>query len=174
MLSKASIGLACAFAVIGALGATGSAWAGSKIFSSGSTVMTVNGTLETNASENRDPFVAQVFTSGAECLRIAVVSQGQDLEATLISPTGRIWQDDDSGGLNRPLIRAITDVRGWYPLTMSHWNGASVNSDFTMTVQRAAANSGLCSPATAPRAAVAATAASKSGSNGPKPVGGPN
>jgi hypothetical protein len=75
--------------------------------------------LETNASQNRDPFVAQVFTSGAECLRIAVVSQGQDLEATLISPTGRIWQDDDSGGSNRPLIRAITDVRGWYPLTLS-------------------------------------------------------
>lgn len=174
MLSKASIGLASAFAVIGALGATSPAWAGSKIFSSGNTVMTVNGTLETNASQNRDPFVAQVFTTGAECLRIAVVSQGQDLEATLISPTGRIWQDDDSGGSNRPLIRAITDVRGWYPLTMSHWSGASVNSDFTMTVQRAASNSSLCSPATTPRAAVAAAAASKSSSNGPKPVGGPN
>ena len=81
MLSKASIGLASAFAMLGALGATGPAWAGSKIFSSGSTVLTVNGTLETNASQNRDPFVAQVFTTGAECLRIAVVSQGQDLEA---------------------------------------------------------------------------------------------
>ena len=172
MIKRTLFGAAIAAASLSML--ADSAWAGSKIFSSGSTVMTVNGTLETNASQNRDPFVAQVFTTGAECLRIAVVSQGQDLEATLISPTGRIWQDDDSGGSNRPLIRAITDVRGWYPLTMSQWAGASVNSDFTMTVQRAAANSTLCSPATTPRAAVAAAAASKSGSNGPKPAGGPN
>ncbi len=173
MSSKASIGLASAFAVIGALYAADPAWAGSKIFSSGSTVATVNGTVETNVSQNRDPFVAQVFTTGAECLRIAVTSQGQDLKATLISPSGTIWQDDDSGGLNRPLIKAVTNVRGWYPLTLSHWSGASVNADFTMTVQRAAATSSLCAPATAPRAAIAA-AASKSGSNGPKPVGGPN
>lgn len=173
MSSKSSIALASAFAVIGALGATGPAWAGSKIFSFGTTVATVNATVETNASQNRDPWVAQVFTTGAECLRIAVTSQGQDLEATLISPSGTIWQDDDSGGLNRPLIKAVTNVRGWYPLTLSHWSGASVNADFTMTVQRAAATSSLCAPATTPRAAIAA-AASKSGSNGPKPAGGPN
>ena len=173
MSSKASIGLASAFAMIGALCAASPAWAGSKIFSFGTTVATVNATVETNASQNRDPWVAQVFTTGAECLRIAVTSQGQDLEATLISPSGTIWQDDDSGGLNRPLIKAVTNVRGWYPLTLSHWSGASVNADFTMTVQRAAATSSLCAPATTPRAAVAAVAA-KSGSNGPKPAGGPN
>ena len=39
--------------------------------------------------------------------------QGDDLEATLVSPTGRTWHDDDGKGLNRPLIKAITDVRGW-------------------------------------------------------------
>ena len=99
MIKRTLFGAAIAAASLSALAS--SAWAGSKIFLSGSTVMTVNGTLETNASQNRDPFVAQVFTAGAECLRIAVVSQGQDLEATLISPTGRIWQDDDSGGSNR-------------------------------------------------------------------------
>ncbi len=174
MLSKSNIALASTFAVIGAFCSAAPAWAGSKIFSSGSSVATVNGTVETNASQNRDPFVAQVFTAGNECMRIAVTSQGQDLEATLISPSGTIWQDDDSGGLNRPLIKAVTNVRGWYPLTLSHWSGASVNADFTMTVQRAATTSSLCAPATTPRAAVAAAAASKSGSNGPKPVGGPN
>lgn len=174
MSSKASIGLASAFAVIGALSAADPAWAGSKIFSYGTSVLTVNGTVETNASQNRDPFVAQVFTTGTECLRISVISQDQDLKATLISPSGTVWQDDDGGGLNRPLIKAITNVRGWYPLTLSHWSGASVNSDFTMTVQRAAVSSSLCAQATTPRAAVAAAAASKSSSNGPQRAGGPN
>lgn len=151
----------------------GEAFAGSKIFSSGSTVARVNGSVEGNVNQNRDPWVAQVFSTGNECLRIAVISQGTDLEGTLISPSGRIWQDDDSGGLNRPLIKAITDVRGWYPLTFSHWSGQLVNADFAMDIQRLPTTSPLCSPPTVPRSATAAASA-KAGNNGADVPGGAN
>ena len=74
------------------------AWAGPKIFTSGSAILTVNGSTETTANGNPDPFLAEVFTSGRECLRIAVTAQGADLKATLLSPAGTVWQDDDGNG----------------------------------------------------------------------------
>jgi hypothetical protein len=150
-------------------------WAGAKLFdnSADAAATRFNGTVETNATNNRDPFVAQVFTSGAECLRIAVVSQGTDLEATLVSPTGRVWQDDDGGGSLRPLIKAITDVRGWYPLVLSHFVGSSVNADFTIDITRLPSSSSLCAPATAPRILLAPAVKSERNSE-TMPAGGAN
>lgn len=151
-----------------------SAWAGPKIFTSGATVLTVNGTTETTGNGNVDPFLAEVFTSGHECLRIAVTTQGADLKATLLAPGGTVWQDDDGGGANRPLIKANTTTRGWYPLSIAHFAGSAVNADFTMTVQRAASGSSLCSAPTQPRSVVAGPRTAKSGDNGPRPTGGPS
>ena len=73
---------------------------GSHILSRvGSSVLTVNGTAETSGTNNVDPFIAEVFTNGGgECLQSAVTTQGADLKATLLSPGGTVWQDDDSGG----------------------------------------------------------------------------
>ena len=92
------------------------AWAGPKLVPLFGTTFRVNGLVSDSsnigADRNRDPFVVQLFSSGNECLRIAGISQDADLEATLISPTGRTWQNDDGNGLQRPLIKAITDVRG--------------------------------------------------------------
>jgi hypothetical protein len=133
-----------------------------------------NGTVETNATNNRDPFVAQIFTSGAECLRIAVVSQGTDLEATLVSPSGRVWQDDDGNGSLRPLLKALTDVRGWYPLVLSNFAGTSVNADFTLDITRLPSTSSLCAPATAPRIFVAPAGKAPKGNSEPVPAGGTN
>ena len=149
-------------------------WAGAKLFDrSGDTAATrFNGTVETTVNNNRDPFVAQIFTSGAECLRIAVVSQGTDLEATLVSPTGRVWQDDDGGGSLRPLIKAVTDVRGWYPLMLSHFAGNSVNADFTIDITRLPSTSALCAPATAPRLSLAPALKSAAGAAEALPAGG--
>lgn len=157
-------------AALALIGFGSDAWAGPKIFSSG--VTRVNGTVEFNANNNRDPWLAQVFSSGGECLRIAVVSQGSDLEATLLSPSGRAWQDDDSGGLNRPLIQVQTDVRGWYPLMVNHWSGTAVNVDFSMDIQR-----GSCTPTTSPLVrsnGITTDRIPKGASNGPRPSGGPN
>lgn len=137
-------------AVAAAAFASSPALAGSKIFSSGNTLATVNGSIETNSNQNRDPFVAQVFSLGNECLRIAVTSQGTDTEATLVAPDGSIWQNDDGNGGLRPLIKAITNLRGWYPLTIHSWNGSNVNADFTFTVQRLPTTDALCAAPTGP------------------------
>ena len=150
------------------------AWAGPKLFTSGTAVLTVNGSTETTANGNPDPFLAEVFSSGRECLRIAVTAQGADLKATLLSPAGTVWQDDDGNGANRPLLKAVTTVRGWYPLSIAHFAGSAVNADFTMTVQRAVSGSSLCGAPTQPRSVLAETRAAKSGDNGPRPTGGPN
>ena len=155
---------------------TGESWAGAKLFDSGgnTTATRFNGSVETNTNNNRDPFVAQIFTSGAECLRIAVVSQGTDLEATLVSPSGRVWQDDDSNGLNRPLLKARTDVRGWYPLVLSHFAGSSVNADFPLDITRLPSTSSLCAPATGPRIFVAPAVKSTERNSEAMPSGGAN
>jgi hypothetical protein len=162
--------------VVAAIGAaslsmlSADAWAGSKIFSSGSSTLTVNGSVESNANGNRDPWVAQVFSlGGSACLRVVVTSQGADLEATLISPSGRVWQDDDSNGSLRPRILAVTDTRGWYTLALSHFAGNAVNADFTMQISRG----GVCSPATPP-SVLAAQARKAAGGELGGPRGGAN
>ena len=169
-------GLALAALVLGLALPAQESWAGAKLFdnSTDSAATRFNGSVETTVNNNRDPFVAQVFSSGAECLRIAVVSQGTDLEATLVSPTGRVWQDDDSNGLNRPLLKALTDVRGWYPLVLSHFAGSPVNADFTIDITRLPSTSSLCAPATAPRILVAPAVKSTRGNAESMPLGGAN
>lgn len=162
-------GLGLALAV-----AADAAWAGPKLFASGTAVLAVNGSTETTGNGNADPFLAEVFTSGHECLRIAVTSQGADLKASLLSPAGTLWQDDDGNGANRPLIKAVTTTRGWYPLSLAQFAGTAVNSDFTMTIQRAVAGSSLCGAPTQPRSVLAEARTAKSADNGPRPTGGPN
>lgn len=161
-----AIGLALALS-------TGSAWAGPKLVPLFNTNFRVNGLVGDSSNQNRDPFVVQLFSAGNECLRIAGVSQDADMEATLTSPTGRVWQDDDGNGLNRPLIKAITDVRGWYTFQVSHFGSAVVNADFSVDLLRVASTSPLCNPPTGPRVfAAPASAPAKSTQAAPKTVGG--
>jgi hypothetical protein len=150
-LMKASIkGFAIAALGLGLVLFARESWAGSKIFDPfGFPATRFSGTVEGNAALNRDPFVVQIFTAGAECLRIAVVSQGQDLEATLVGVEGRVWQDDDGGPGLFPLINARTTIRGWYPLVLHHFAGSFFSTiDFTVDVTRLPSAS--CVPETLP------------------------
>src|SRR6266403_431730 len=97
-------GQACAVAIVGTALASAPASAGSKLFAYLGSSMTFNGTTETTANGNVDPFVVELFSAGSECLRIAVTAQATDLEATLVAPDGLTWRDDDGGGSLRPLI----------------------------------------------------------------------
>lgn len=152
---------------------TGSAWAGPKLVPLFGTTFRVNGLVGDSSNQNRDPFVVQLFSAGNECLRIAGISQGADLEATLTSPTGRVWQDDDGNGLQRPLIKAITDVRGWYTFQVSHFSTSVVNVDFSVDLLRTSSTSSLCTPATGPSVFAAPLAAqAKSTQSAPKTAGG--
>ena len=152
---------------------TGNAWAGPKLVPLFNTTFRVNGVVGDSSNQNRDPFVVQLFSAGNECLRIAGVSQDADLEATLTSPTGRVWQDDDGNGLNRPLIKAITDVRGWYTFQVSHFSSSVVNVDFSVDLLRVPSTSALCNLPTNPRVLAAPAAiTAKSTQKAPKVVGG--
>jgi hypothetical protein len=149
-MQNASRALRLALVCSAAVAATSPAFAGPKLFAYLNNSFVANGTTETNAFGNVDPFVVELFSAGDECLRIAVNQQEVDLEATLVAPDGRTWRDDDSNGSTRPLIKALTTKRGWHILRVSHFLGSSVHSDFTFQVWRAPANSALCSGATPP------------------------
>jgi hypothetical protein len=80
------------------------AWAGSNIFNNPGGTTLLGGTVE-SAAGGADPFTIGVFSTGNECLHIAVNNQQNtgtgersDLKATLVAPGGRVWQDDDSNG----------------------------------------------------------------------------
>jgi hypothetical protein len=131
------------------------AWSGPNVFANFGETLTLNGTVgnEAGNAPNADPFTLGVFSSGNECLRIAVISQDADLEATLVAPGGRIWQDDDSNGSFRPLIKAITPpVRGWYELAVSQFAGTVVHANFTFQISRFLTTDSRCNPPTTPRA----------------------
>ncbi len=139
-----------------------SAFAGSKIFHSvlrqpgGFTLF--SGTYESSANGNIDPFVVQIFSSGNECVRLEVVFQSVDMEMTLISPVGTIWQNDDGGEGTQPLLQVITNVRGWYPLVISQFAGEAVGSDFDVLYGRFPATSEQCISPTPPRGVASADA----------------
>jgi hypothetical protein len=134
------------------------AWAGSNIFNNPGGTTLLGGTVESSAG-GADPFTIGVFSSGNECLRIAVNNQqntgtgeASDLKATLVAPGGRVWQDDDSNGNLLPLIKAITPsgVVGWYTLALSQFNGHAVHTSFAVLISRFSATDSRCNPPTPP------------------------
>ncbi|MBG1263836.1 hypothetical protein [Nostoc commune] len=114
--------------------------AGSEIYSTLSNCSTVNcssivfdGVANRNNFNQAVPFTIPVYSSGNECMRLDVTRQISDLKAVLISPSGKVWIDDDGGGNNRPLIKANTDVAGWYTLQLNYYNGGGpLASNFTL------------------------------------------
>jgi hypothetical protein len=111
----------------------------------------INGTYHADAAGDVDPFILQVYSQGNECVRLDVVAEDFNLEMVLVSPTGKIWRNNDRNASNlRPLIKAITDVSGWYTLQVSQFNGAAVISDFTLRYGRYDINNPNCFSETPP------------------------
>src|SRR5262245_37205793 len=104
--------------VLGLVLSTGVAWAGPKFFDpSFSTCTGANcssesyrGTYTHDQFSNADPFIAQLFTFGGECVRLEVTSTAPaaDLETVLSCPNGTVFRGDDSGVGLHPLVKAIT------------------------------------------------------------------
>ena len=111
----------------------------------------IHGTYHSDAAGDRDPFILQIYSLGDECVRLDVTEATHDLEMVLISPTGRIWRNDDrNSSVRRPLIKAITDISGWYTLQVSHFAGADVIADFTLRYGRYDSGNPNCSFETLP------------------------
>lgn len=104
--------------------------------------VSVNGSYLGGAPVNKpNPAVYQVYANAQECLRIDVVGEPPNLEATLVSPSGRTWQQSGPA-----LIKARTITGGWYTLQISSSTGAATTGNFTMRIGRLAANSPSCQP----------------------------
>jgi len=105
------------------------------------------------------PWTAEVWSPPGVCLRIAVLAQATDLEATVVAPNGTVFRDDDGGGANRPLVKINnTPNNGWYTVSINHWAGAAVSANFTLSLERVPVNSASCLPGTPPSASLQATA----------------
>jgi hypothetical protein len=118
------------------------------------------------------PWTAEVYSSPGACLRIAVVTQATDLEATVIAPNGTVYRDDDGGGANRPLVKINnTPNNGWYTVSINHFAGSAVSSNFTLNIQRLGLNNASCLPATVPAAAAAAATAKPNQTTAPPAPG---
>jgi hypothetical protein len=165
---------------------TGAAWAGPRLTDFFSTCTTLGcssinftGTYGHDQFSNADPFVVQVFTAGNECVRVELLSQGTDLEATLTCPSGRTWQNDDKGGASCPLcplIKAVTpSPRGWCTLTISSFTGEGSPTDFTARYGRYPSTNINCAAPTPPSIFSTEATAGKvqgNGANGPQLEGG--
>jgi hypothetical protein len=106
--------------------------------------VSVNGSYLGGAPVNKpNPAVYQVYANAQECLFIDVVGGPPTFEATLVSPSGRTWQQ--SGPAR---IKALTVTGGWYTLQISSSTGAPTTGTFTTRIGRLAANSPSCLPLT--------------------------
>ncbi|WP_375515072.1 hypothetical protein [uncultured Nostoc sp.] len=135
------------------------AWAGSTIFDpvvdNCTTVncgsVDISGISEKNAFGDSVPFIVQVFGDANECIRLDVVFQSADTKIVLVSPSGKIWSNDDTNG-TRPLVVAIGDVKGYYTVQINYYNGnQAINSGqaFTLAYGRyVSTNSANCSSPT--------------------------
>ena len=133
-------------AILGlSLGGMAPAWAGTMLFDFQDTTSNTNGgsqlivgIYERNSTGNEAiPFTAQIYSSGNECVRLDMVDRGgADLKMVLVSPTGRVWRDDNAAGNLRPLVKAQTDVNGWYTLHVSEANGGGPATIFQLRYGR--------------------------------------
>ncbi len=104
--------------------------------------VSVNGSYLGGAPVNKpNPAVYQVYANAQECLFIDVVGGPPTFEATLVSPSGRTWQQ--SGPAR---IKALTVTGGWYTLQISSSTGAPTTGTFTTRIGRLPANSPSCQP----------------------------
>jgi hypothetical protein len=131
--------------------AASTAFAGARVFSNGSTVMRLQGSTGGLNGAGTDPFTLQVFANANECLRITVPAQGSDLEATLTTPNGTQFRDDDSFGALRPILKVRASNTGWNTLQISRYNGDQTFANFTLDIQRLPITSTLCAGLTPPR-----------------------
>ncbi len=110
----------------------------------------LDGTLN-DTNGNSQPWTAELYAAPGECVRFFVTSTNFDSELTVIAPDGTVFRDDDGGGLQRPLVKiAGAPSQGWYTVQVAHYNGAAMNSNFTLMYGRYSAGNVNCSGGTVP------------------------
>lgn len=130
------ISIACSvLAGFGALAATPS-FAG-PLYDATSTCTTdnceaiiVRGTILSFGSARPGRWIEQVYAAANTCLRLDVTQATQDLETVVVDPAGEVFRDDDDGTGNNPLVKIDNTRVGYHTVSIGHWNGDAVNTDF--------------------------------------------
>ncbi|MDP9142844.1 MAG: hypothetical protein M3O62_18895 [Pseudomonadota bacterium] len=147
----------CALAALSTAAAVAHAGAGiydpsNNCDSANCSASTIYGSYILDGSNSSLPFTIDVFTAGSECLRLDIsgtTPSTADLRATLVCPNGQVFRNDDRASNNtRPLIKARPTGAGWCSLSISHYSGGGVDTDFTLRVGRYPFNNTNCSSPT--------------------------
>ena len=100
------------------------------------------------------PWVAEIFASPGRCFRLAVTSEGADLETVVRAPNGQVFRNDDGFvspcGLCPVVKIANTPNNGWYTVSIGHFNGVAVSTNFNLQYSLYNLGNPNCSGATAP------------------------
>jgi hypothetical protein len=84
------------------------------------------------------PWEIQVGSDPGQCVRLETTSVqgGLDLEMVVVSPSGRLFRDNDGGVGNLSLVKIAPTEQGWYTVQVSAANGGAALVNFTLSYGR--------------------------------------
>ena len=113
----------------------------------------ISGTV-TSFGPTAQPWVAEIFAPTGRCFRLAVTSEGADLETVVRAPNGQVFRNDDGFVAPCPLCPVVkianTPNNGWYTVSISHFNGAAVSTNFNLQYSLYNLGNPNCNLATVP------------------------
>ncbi len=103
---------------------------------------------------NAVPWVVELYAQPRECVRIAITAESQDLETVVVAPNGAVFRNDD-GFVAPCTVCPVVKIGnapnfGWYTVSVSQFNGAPVETNFTMFYGRYSSGNPNCSSPTPP------------------------
>ncbi|HEX6010935.1 MAG TPA: hypothetical protein VFY87_03845 [Geminicoccaceae bacterium] len=142
--TMAATGLAAALATFAPVGPTGAATTinTSTLGTCGTPNCasdTIIGTLGSHGSY-AFPWTIQVASDPGQCVRLDTTEvlggSGLNLEMVVVSPSGRVFRDDDGGVGNLPLVKITPSEQGFYTVQISTANGGAAAVNFKLRYGR--------------------------------------
>jgi len=135
MFTRASL------AIVTAVVAASTAWAGALIESRVSTCGTINCAGETirGTHQATEPFVSQIFARAGECLRLDVTQESADTALRVVGPRVNFTAGSNNrdAGDTRPLLQLdALPTTGWYTVLVSLQGAGNTVVRFTLDYGR--------------------------------------
>ena len=112
----------------------------------------IQGTV-TQFGPTAQPWVAEIFADPGRCMRLAVTTEGVDLETVVRAPNGQVFRNDDGAAacFLCPVVKiANTPNNGWYTVSIGQFAGAAASANFTLAYSLYNLGNPNCAGATAP------------------------
>jgi hypothetical protein len=132
----------------------------------GGTMNAAGAPIGAASARSAGPWVGEIFADNGACLRLDVLVEDTDGIMVAVSPSGRVFSNDDRDGDDlRPLVKIGNTERGWYTVHVSTFAGVPSEADFILAFGRYNRGNRNCASPTPPSLEVRQTA--KRGSRGP-------